>query len=77
MESFVLLCMPTCSIYVYMCRMFITRIVQGRFYGLDLKKKMVIFKNHHRLLDSSMMKKTTAYLKAKGKKSGSTCSLLG
>ena len=56
--------------------MFITRRVHRRFYGLDLKKgngrlgKLAID-----ALDSSMMR--AADSKAKGKKPGSTRSLLG
>ena len=74
MENFVLMHMPVCCIY--MCHMFITRRIHRRFYGLNLKKEMVI-KPAIDTLDSSMMNKIVADSKAKGKKPGSTHGLLG
>ena len=65
-----------------MSKLKILRIINGRFYGLDFFN--FFFKGNGRLrkvfmdiLDSSMMKKTGADSKAKGKKPGSTCDLLG
>ena len=45
-------------------------------YGLDLKRKWSSWKPAIVTLDSSMMKKTAAYSKAKGKKPGSTCAIM-
>ena len=60
----------------YMCCMFITGKVHGRFYRLDLKKgSSLLGKLAIDTLDSLMMKKTAADSKAKGKKPGSTCCL--
>ena len=78
MENFLLPHMPVCSIY--MCCMFITQRVESAWKILRTRLK----KGNGRLgklaidtLDSSMMKKTAADSKAKGKKPGSTHGLLG
>ena len=67
-ENYVLPRMSVCT--------FITRRVHERFYGLDKKGNCRLGKPD-RSLDLSMMKKTAADSKVKGKKHGSTCCLLG
>ena len=50
------------------CRTSITRRVHGRFYGLDLKKEMVVVENLLDTPDFVMIKKMVADSKAKGTK---------
>ena len=74
MENFVLPRMPVCGICV---SYFHNPGVYGRFYGLNffiiiILRKWLSWKLSIDALDSSMMKKTFADLKAKGKKPEST-----
>ena len=68
MESFALLCMAVCGIY--MCRKSIAQRVHGRFYGLDFLKRGN--GRHGKLamdtLDLSTMKKMAVVSNSKGKK---------
>ena len=74
-ENFVLPHWPY-VVCIYICDIFITHGVHGRFYGLDSKREMVILENRHRSLDSSVMENTVKIRRPKVKP-GSTCSRLG
>ena len=73
MENFVLLCMPLCGVpYIH------DQESARKILRTQLKKgNGRLEKSSLDTLDSSMMKKTAADLKAKGKKQGSTSILLG
>ena len=64
-------------IYIHMCSIFITCEYMEDFTHSTYERKYSSWKIRHRWLDSSMMKKTAADSKAKGKKPGSTHGLLG
>ena len=77
MEDFVLLCMPVCSIYIYVPYIHNPESTR-KILRTQLKKgNGRLGKPAIDVLDSSLMKKMAADLKAKGKKHGSTFSLLG
>ena len=59
--------------YIFICAYIHNPRVHGRFYGLDLKKELVVLENKPlRTLDQLIMKKMTADLKSKRKNTGYT-----
>ena len=59
--------------YIFICAYIHNPRVHGRFYGLDLKKELVVLENKPlRMLDQLMMKKMTADSKSKRKNTGYT-----